>query len=146
MRPPAADHRGRGSGVVGRSQWSRAVQEFRIKAATGGVDAHHLECIALVERGQQAVQPFGQHRLAGAGRPDQQQMMSTGCRNLERALRGELTFDVGEFERPRWGMRYADGRSADGAVGRVQQCTGFVEVLHRAHVDALRQRGFLTVL
>ena len=63
------------------------------------MDAHYLERVALVERRQQTVQPLCQHRLAGAGRPDQQQVMGTRRGDLEGAFRRQLAFYVGEFER-----------------------------------------------
>ena len=51
------------------------------------------------QRRQDRGQPRSQHRLAGAGRPDHQQVMAAGGGDLERALGALLPLDVGEVER-----------------------------------------------
>ena len=51
------------------------------------------------ERRQDRRQPRRKHRLAGAGRPDHQEVMSAGGGDFERALAALLSLDVGKIER-----------------------------------------------
>ena len=51
------------------------------------------------QRRQDRRQARGQHRFAGAGRPDHQEVMAAGGGDFERALGALLTFDVGKVER-----------------------------------------------
>ena len=73
------------------------------------VDARDLERLIGAERGQQPREPAGEHRLAGAGRPGEQQVVPAGRSELERAPGALLAADVGEVG--------VDGRR-DHAVGR----------------------------
>jgi hypothetical protein len=60
------------------------------------VDHAHLQRFRRIERRQQARQALRQHRLAGAGRSDHQQIVTAGGGNLDRPLRRLLPLDVGE--------------------------------------------------
>ena len=51
------------------------------------VDRRHLQGVRRLERRQQAGQPLGQHRLAGARRPDHEQVVPTCRGDLEREPR-----------------------------------------------------------
>ena len=55
-----------------------------------------FERLVLGQRRQQRGQPLREHRLAGAGRPDQQQRVRAGRGDLERALRVRLAAHVGQ--------------------------------------------------
>ena len=51
------------------------------------------------ERRQDRGKPRGQHRFAGAGRPDHEQVVAAGGGDFERPLGAFLALDVGEIER-----------------------------------------------
>ena len=61
-----------------------------------GEDSDHadFEHLGRLERRQDRGQPPRQHRFAGAGRADHQQIMPAGGGDLERALGGLLALDV----------------------------------------------------
>ena len=90
----------------------RAVADF---AGDGG-DHRHFEQFRRRQRRQDRGQPRRQHRLAGAGRADHQQMMPAGRRDLERALGAFLALDVAQVEQRRLRAR------ALSAVGRDSTC------------------------
>ena len=73
---------------VRRPSWS--------SPATRG-DHADLEDLGRVERREQAGQARREHRLAGAGRADQQEVVAAGRGDLEGALGGLLALDVGEL-------------------------------------------------
>ena len=64
-------------------------------------DHRDFEQLGRRERRQDRRQPRRQHRLAGAGRPDHQQIVAAGGGDFERALGALLALDVGEVERRR---------------------------------------------
>ena len=67
------------------------------------VDRRDLHRLGLAERRQQSGQPLGQHRLAGAGRTREQQVVTAGSRDLERELGVGLADDLAEVaHRLRW--------------------------------------------
>ncbi len=72
----------------------RAVADF----AGDGRDHRDLQQFRRRQRRQDRRQPRRQHRFAGAGRADHQQMMPAGRRNLERAFCTFLALDVAEIE------------------------------------------------
>ncbi len=53
--------------------------------------------LARIERRQDAGQALGEHRFAGAGRADHQQVVAAGRRHFERSLGGLLAFYVFEI-------------------------------------------------
>ena len=92
---PAADDRGRRRRVVRRAER----RPYRPAAAPreqarDRVDPRHLERLVAVERRQDARQPAREHRLAGSGRPGEQQIVPAGRRDLQRAARSLLAADV----------------------------------------------------
>ena len=108
----AADERGRRRGVVRRAERPRRAQTVpRIGMPGGGVDARDLERLVGVERRQDRRQPAGEHRLAGARRPDEQQVVPAGGGDLERAARATAS--------PRTSARStgSSSRSRLGALG-----------------------------
>ena len=62
------------------------------------VDLGRGERLGLVERRQDPRQALREHRLAGAGRPEEEQVVAARGRDLERALGVLLAGDVGEVE------------------------------------------------
>ena len=78
----------------GRSAASRAVAE-----PGDAVDPRDLDRLLERRRRQDAGEPPREHRLAGSGRPDHQQVVAAGGRDLERAPRVLLPAHVGEVER-----------------------------------------------
>src|SRR5437764_9765596 len=69
-------------------------------------DHRHFEKLRGRERRQNGGQACGKHRFAGARRPDHEQVVSAGRRDLERALGALLAFDVLELDE--WGLADAD--------------------------------------
>ena len=67
--------------------------------ARDGVDPHHLERLARLERRQDRGQPPSEHRLARSGRPCQQEVVPAGRCELERATGALLAADVGQVGR-----------------------------------------------
>ena len=94
---PAA-HQGHRRGPVVRSAERRTPDQpaGRQGQAGGGVDARRLERVGGAQVGQQPGQPAGQHRLARAGRADQQEVVPAGGRHLERVAGDRLAADVGQ--------------------------------------------------
>ena len=105
----AADQRRFGAGVVRGAERSLAQQPGPGGQQTG--DRMHGGDVERLLEGQRRQHPgetASQHRLAGAGRSDQQQMMAAGGRHFERAPRCGLPAQVGQVGR----------RSLEGTRGR----------------------------
>jgi len=62
------------------------------------MDARDLERLLFLERRQDSGQPAGEHRLARAGGTTEQQVVTTGRCQLERAPAALLSADIGEVE------------------------------------------------
>ena len=101
--------------------------------AAGGVGHRGGERLLAVERGQQAGQALGEHRLAAARRADEEQVMTAGRRHLQGVPRHRLAAHVGEVghrlrhrrvgrvdvvPRPRPGEALDDGAQIGRGVGR----------------------------
>ena len=67
------------------------------------VDRGDLERLLQRQRRQDARQPLRQHRLPGARRPEQEQMVPTGGGDLHRCPPHRLTTDVQEVEQALFG-------------------------------------------
>src|SRR6185369_15864952 len=61
------------------------------------VDLGRLQGFLQGERRQDGCQAFGQHRFAGSGRPDKQDVVTAGGGNFQGALYRFLAFDFGEI-------------------------------------------------
>lgn len=61
-----------------------------------GVDHGEFQRLARGKLGQQTGQARGEHGLAGTGRVDEQEVVPTGDRDLERALRRFLPLHIGQ--------------------------------------------------
>ena len=82
------------------------------------VQLGRLERLVAGELGQDRGEPPGEHRLAGAGRADHQEVVTAGRGDLERAPRLRLTADLGEIgsrRRPRRGRLDLDPGRVPGA-------------------------------
>ena len=88
-RPLAAAGQRRLAGAVVRLAVRRALhQPAALQHPGDAVDHADLQRLARQQVGQQSGQPDRQHRLAGPGRADQQQVVATGGGNLQRPLGG----------------------------------------------------------
>ena len=71
-----------------------------IDQARDAVDRARLDCLVGIERRQDRRKGSREQRLAGAGWPDEQKVVRTRRRDLERALWRLLPDDVAEIARP----------------------------------------------
>ena len=109
----AADHRRHRGGMVRRAERAGAtVRRPFVELAGDRGDHRHFEQLARRERRQDRGQPARQHRLAGAGRADHQQVVAAGGGDLERALGGLLALDVGEVGQTPGRIRRCPARAA----------------------------------
>ena len=107
----------------------------------------HLERFVEGQRRQNSRQPPRHHRLAGARRTDEQQVVSAGRGDLERAARQELAAHIGEIGRAArrcTQRRWATGRAAR-AAGIVQRLDRVGERRDGVDVQARHDRGFAGV-
>ena len=95
----AADQRRHAGRVMRRAERPRVGQRAFGDRARHGCDHRDFEQLGRRERRQDRRQPRGEHRLAGAGRADHQQIVPAGRRDLERALGALLSLDVLQVER-----------------------------------------------
>jgi hypothetical protein len=99
----AADDRRSGCRVVRRAKGrDRDERMLDAEDARDRVDPCHLERRGLVELGQEPGKPARQHRLPSARRAAQEQVVTPGRRDLERASSAFLAVDVSEI---RYGRR-----------------------------------------
>jgi hypothetical protein len=93
----AADQARDGDGVVRGSERPDPDQPgVRAEQAGGGEHLGDLERLVLLERREQAGEASGQHRLAGARRAGEEQVVGAGGGDLEGAAGLPLAADVGE--------------------------------------------------
>ena len=93
----AADEAGVGDGVVRRAEGAlRDEALVRVEDAGDGVDLGGLERLFEAQRREDRGQALGEHRLAGAGRADHEDVVAAGGGDLERALGDVLAADVAE--------------------------------------------------
>ena len=95
----AADQRRHAGGMVRRAERPPVGQRAALDLAGDGGDHRDFEEFGRRQRRQDRRQPRRQHRFAGAGRADHQQIVAAGRRHFERALGAFLALDVGEVER-----------------------------------------------
>ena len=99
IRSPADERR------VGDRVMRRAKRTVPQQAGAGAeqsgdrVDRRRFESLRERQWRQNPGNPSCHHRLAGAGRTDEQQVVAAGGGHLERAPREQLAADVGEIER-----------------------------------------------
>ena len=127
--------------MVGRAEGPLGC-ELAVSDAGRAVDLGDLERLLEARRRQDARQPPREHRLAGAGRADHQQVVAPRRGDLEGALGVLLTADVGKIRAvgPRLGRI---GNRRAGRLRRpapVEQIREPRERRDRAHLDSLHQR------
>ena len=118
---PAADHRRRRGPVV-RSAKRRLAEQARPipEQARDRVDPRDLERLLPGERRQDRRQSSREHRLPGARRPLEQEVVGPGRGDLERAPAALLPADVGEIDADGHGhdrRRRRAPRTAGGPIG-----------------------------
>ncbi len=94
-----ADQRRHAGGMMRRAERPPVGQRALGDLARNGGDHRDFEQLAGRERRQDRGQPRGEHRLAGAGRADHQQIVPAGRRDLQGALGALLALDVAQVER-----------------------------------------------
>jgi hypothetical protein len=97
-RPTAHDRRSRGSVVGSAKGRHRHEGPVRREQARNGVDAGHLESFLPRERRKDPRQAPSEHRLSGAGRTREQQVVRAGRSNLERPTSSFLAAHVRQVE------------------------------------------------
>ena len=117
------------------------------RQARNGMHAGNFHGRGIIERGQNAGKPAGQHAFAGARRAEEQKVMATGCGHFQRSPGYLLAPDirqVGAGIRPLRlrifcpGHRYQP-RPARQMLAHRQQVTG------RQHIAVTGQRGFIGI-
>jgi len=96
----AAEQAGVARGMMGRAKGTPGDQSLPgPKEADDAVDLGGLKGFFEGQRWQDGWEPFGEHRFAGAGGADEEDVVAAGGRDFERAFRGLLAFDLFEIER-----------------------------------------------
>ena len=108
----AADERGGRRGVVRGAERAGAGEAAgRVRARRRSGCAVTSRASSWVERREDRGEPAGEHRLAGAGRAGEQQVVAAGGGGLERAAGPGEAADLGEVD----GSRRLDSSGAAGA-------------------------------
>jgi hypothetical protein len=94
----AADQRRHARRMMRRAERSPVGERAAVELAGDRGDHRDLEQLGRRERWQDRGKARRQHRFAGAGRPDHQQVMPARGRDLERALGALLAADVLQVE------------------------------------------------
>src|SRR5262245_45382278 len=94
----AADQGDSAGGVVGRAEGALAPAREIKSATTDRGDGGGLKRFFFAGIRQQAWQARGQQGLAATGRSDQEQVMASGRRDLQRASRMDLAAHVGQIQ------------------------------------------------
>ena len=95
----AADQSRHAGGMMRRAERPPVGQRAAFDLAGDRGDHGDFEQFGRRQRRQDRRQSRRQHRFAGAGRPDHEQIVAAGRRDFERALGAFLALDVGEVER-----------------------------------------------
>ena len=100
----AADQRRHAGGMMRRAERAAVGERAALDLARDRGDHGDFEQLRRRQRRQDGGEPRRQHRLAGAGRPDHQQVMAAGGGDLERALGALLALDVVEVDQRAAGL------------------------------------------
>src|SRR6516162_8918115 len=90
----AADQRRHAGGMMRRAERTAIGERAALDLARDRGDHRDFEQFRRRQRRQDGRQPRGQHRLAGAGRSDHEQIVTAGGGDFERALGALLALDV----------------------------------------------------
>ena len=104
------------------------------------MDHRHLQRRHRREIGQQAGQAGGEHGLAGAGRADQQDVVSTRGGDLQSALGGFHAAHLGQVGRARQ-LGHAGGVGRGEHLGAAEMVDQAEQVGRRQHLDAAGPGG-----
>ena len=137
----AADH-GRRRGAVVRRPERRRGDEARAGRERAGhrVDPRHLERLVVRQRREDRRQAAGEHGLARARRPREQEVVRTGRRQLERPAAAFLPADVPEVGQGRRGGARLVGRSGSDLLVAAQVADRLGEVPHAHDLDPRESR------
>jgi hypothetical protein len=147
---PAADQGDIRHGVVRRAERPRRDETAaRGEQSRNRMDRRDLERLVERQRRQNPRDALGHHRLAGAGRADEQCVVAAARGDFERAPGQQLSMDVGEVDADRF--RAAGGRGRVGrtvaaeAGGIVQRGDGIPERADGVQLDARDHRRFAAI-
>lgn len=142
----AAAHQGGPGGAVVRLAEGAVRPTVQWGVAGHRVDGGDFQCLLLLQGRQQAGQAAGEQRLAGAGRPGEQQIVGTGGGHQQGALGGHLALYFGE-------VRVGVGavRQAGGGIGFEGRLPGevrgqFQQVADGDHPQAAGEAGFFGIV
>ncbi len=146
-RIPAAHQSRIGHGVVRCAERAALDQTgTRTKTAGDRVDLRRFERFRRRHGRQNARQPPREHRLARAGRTDQQHVVRPGRRDLQRASRVLLPPDVREVRPGRLGQDHTSrrfrSRQLENAALRIHH---LAEHACRTHLEPGHDRGFTRI-
>lgn len=99
-RRPATDEPGSGDGVVRSAERSRSERSVSRRASGDAGDLRHLDGLGRGKRWKQGRKASRRQRLAGTGRADDQQTVSSSRGDLERVAKRSLTTQIGEVRQP----------------------------------------------
>ena len=133
----AADEAGVGDGVVRRAEGTLRDKTLRrIEHSGDGVDLGGLESFVEGEGREDRGQTFGEHRLAGAGRTDHEDVVTACGGDFEGALGGLLSTDI--FEVDGEVLEFAEDRFGRDATGFALHCA---EHLRVEQLEQVKERG-----
>jgi len=141
----ASDDGGIACGVMGAAEGPLGEKRIEARAARG-VDGRRLERLLGSERGKDARKPPGEHRLAGARRPGEEQVVASRGGDLERAAREDLAAHVGQVGQR--SLRAQDGQRCGriGPVGAAGQAYGVGKRADGIDAQPRDERGLGRVL
>ncbi len=113
----SADEPGGGDRVVRRPERALPYQSVAVVAPDDAVDAGHGDRLVGCQRGEDRRHATGEHRLAGAGRSGQQDVVASGGGDRQRPTRLAVAAHVGEI-RARAAGRRRVARDRRGRFGR----------------------------
>ena len=123
-RGSASDERDRRCAVVGRAEGRTRDERAARQRETGrGVDPCRRERVLPIEGREQARQPAGEHRLAGARWAGQEAVMASRRAHLDGGAADRLAADIGEVGAGRRPGRADDGWDADARPGHIASQT-----------------------
>ena len=145
----AADQSGVADGVVRRAKRPRAHQAARIFEHAGdAVDARGLDGFLERHRRQDGGNALGQHGLAGAGRPEENNVVAAGAGDFQRALGALLSANVAQVHRILRGFGEqrlpVDVHGLEG-FRRIDQIHRLRQRFHGEHLHAFDHGGFAGV-
>src|SRR5690348_3327278 len=145
----AADEAGVTDGVVGRAIRPRADEAARVVEDSGdAVDARRFDGFFERHRWKNRRNTLGEHRLASAGRADEENVVAAGTSDFERTLCGLLPADVAEIDGILAGFSEKlvriHGNRGEGFRG-IDEIGGLRKRLDREDAHAFHDGGFARV-